>query len=155
MLWPFRLVELELWTFIEPELNWTELNFLNWTARMCELLLWIGVGLNSELLVEKHVKVIFCADEDVKKDFGDFFARFHPDFWVQTQNLENEFRYVKFGIDEKKRWIGLEKVWFSWTEVIFTTVYSSVQFSSQFTWTVAKFNSSGQLGIYLLAAWFN
>ena len=46
----------------------------------------------------------------LKNDFGDFFARFHPDCWVQTQNVENEFRYVKFGIDEKKRRTDLEKV---------------------------------------------
>ena len=139
---------------------WTELNFLNWTARMCELLLWTGFGLNCELLVEKHVKVIFCGEENVKKWFWGFFRAILPDCWVQTQNLENEFRYVKFGIDENKRRTDLEKVWFSWTEVIFKTVHNSVQFStiqfsSQFTWTVAKFNSSGQLGIYLLAAWFN
>ena len=140
--WTFRLVELELWTFIE--LNWTFWTELHACANC--YCMWTGVGLNCELLIEKHVKVIFCGEEYVKKNWGDFFARFHPDCWVQTQNLENEFRYVKFSIDEKKRWTGLEKVWFSWTEVIFKTVYSSVQFSSQFTWTVAKFNSSWQLG---------
>ena len=107
---------------------WIELDFLNRNARMCELLLWNVVGLNFELLVEKHVKVIFFADENVKKWFWGFFARFHPDCWVRAPNLENEFRYVKFGIDEKRRWTGLEKVWFSWTEVIFKTVYNSIQF---------------------------
>ena len=39
----------------------------------------------------------------LKNDFGDFFVRFYQDCWVQTQNLENEFRYVKFGTNEKKR----------------------------------------------------
>ena len=54
-------------------------------------------------------------------------------------------------IYDKLHWTGLRKVWFYRTEVIFRTVYSSVQFSSvqfssQFTRTVAKFNSSGKLG---------
>ena len=35
---------------------------------MCELLLWTGVGLNCELLVEKHVKIIFYVNENV--NFG-------------------------------------------------------------------------------------
>ena len=46
----------------------------------------------------------------LQNDFGDFFVRFYQDCWVQTQNLENEFRYVKFGIDENKRRTDLEKV---------------------------------------------
>ena len=58
----------------------------------------------------------------LKNDLGDFFVRFYQDCWVQTQNLENEFRYVKFGTDEKKRRTDLEKV------EQFTVQFSSVQF---------------------------
>ena len=109
----------------------TEPNCLNWTARMCELLMWTGFGLNCKLLVEKHKKVIFCGEENIQKLIWGIlsFDFTRTAAWVQTQNLENELRYVKFGIDEKKRWTDLKKVWFSWTEVIFETVHRSVQFS--------------------------
>ena len=77
----------------------------------------------------------------LKNDFWDIFAGFHPDCWVQTQHLENEFRYVKFGIDEKnvelvsKKFDFLElKLFLKQFTVQFSSVqFSSVQFSSQFT----------------------
>ena len=71
--WTEMNCELSDWLNMNCELllNWTELFELNCT-RMCELLLWTGVGLNCELLIEKHVKVIFCWEENVKKWFGGF-----------------------------------------------------------------------------------
>ena len=118
-LWTFRLVELELWT----------LNFLNWTARMCELLLWTpesrlvivlvqeislwtqnkrnvvnkttGAALNYELLIEKHVKVIFCGEENVKEWFGGFFRAISPGL---------------LGPNTKSRkWISICEIW-NWRE---------------------------------------
>ena len=69
----------------------------------------------------------------LKNDFGDFFVRFYQDCWVQTQNLENEFRYVKFGIDEKNVELISKKFDFLELKLFleqFTVQFSSVQFSS-------------------------
>ena len=60
--------------------------------------------------------------------WGTFFAGFHSDCWVQTQNLENEFRYVKFGIDEKN--VELVSKKFDFPELKLFFKQFTVQFSS-------------------------
>ena len=64
----------------------------------------------------------------LKNDFWDFFVRFYQDCWVQTQNLENEFRYVKFGTDEKN--VELISKKFDFLELKLFLEPFTVQFSS-------------------------
>ena len=133
MNWTELNCELSDWLNLNCELllNWTtELNFLNWTAHMCELLLWTGVGLNCELLVEKHVKVIFCGEENVKKWFWGFFAWFHPDCWVQTQHLETNFDMWNLKFTRKNRFSRNFLIFLKWSYFKDSLQFSSVQFSS-------------------------
>ena len=106
---------------------WTELNFLNWTARMCELLLWTGVGLNCELLVEKHVKVIFCGEENVKNDFGDFLRDF-----TRTAGSKHKISKMNFdmwNLELTRRNVELISLELKLCLGQFTVQFSSVQFS--------------------------
>ena len=65
-----------------------------------------------------------------KNDFGDSFARFHPDCWVQTQNLENEFRYVKFQLELTRKNVELVSKKFNFLELKLFLKHFTFQFSS-------------------------
>ena len=145
-LWTFRLAELELWTFIE--LNWTFWTELHACANCyCEL---VSDWRNCELLVEKHVKVIFCGEENVKKWFWGFFRAILPGLlgpntksrkWISICEIWN-WR------EKTSNWSRKSLIFLNWSYFYDSSHFISVQFSSQFTWTVAKFKSSGQLGFW-------
>ena len=73
-----------------------------------------------------------------KNDFGDSFARFHPDCWDQTQNLENEFRHVKFQLELTRKNVELASKKFDFLELelvlqqlnLFTVQFSSFLYAS-------------------------
>ena len=65
-----------------------------------------------------------------KNDFGYSFARFHPDCWDQTQNLENEFRYVKFQLELTRKNVELVSKKFDFLELKLVLKQFTVQFSS-------------------------
>ena len=66
----------------------------------------------------------------LKNDFGDFFVRFYQDCWDQTQNLENEFRYVKFQLELTRKNVELVSKKFDFLELKLVLKQFTVQFSS-------------------------
>ena len=108
-------VESETWSYHDPDLfeawdnwSWTFWSELvsDWTMNYWAKNTW------KHMVWRENVKEMICGD-------------FPRDFTLTVGS-----RYVKFVILNEKNVELVKKVWFSWAEVIFTTVHSIVKYIS-------------------------